>query len=325
MTKFKKWILFSTLPILTLLLLHRVSSYSSASIRSPAIIKITDSENALIALPKVVNVNAVIDGNNVVSGNTAFNITNNMTDSILLTGITQNPDDIINLDYEDTPINPGEQKQIEVNVSGKDSVDVTYEFTWDGGSAEIKNKINVNAEAAVTTPAVTLLGLLPEELEENLNNLDELEPDKPIIEEIPVTQEPEGQITYPLGETIAEEVPTSQQAETPTDPQQAQLDEHTKEQDNQFKEPIQESTPSGEDSTHLPQGIVEEQPSSDPLPSGNETADSNGKEILPANEIIEDQSLSKVIQELSSSTQSQPEGDEVKDSSQQESTEAQGQ
>lgn len=113
-------------------ILQQSSGYSSAQLNSETSVLITDSENALIALPKAVPVDGTIK------------VINNMSVPISLENVLNiTPTDWINL------IEPGEEAQIPIQVSDV-TADVVFKFKWAEGNASIASKPDLSTMKAIT-------------------------------------------------------------------------------------------------------------------------------------------------------------------------------
>lgn len=210
--------------ILSLGICYRVNSYTFAIVENSVGVKISSSENALIAMPEeidlrvkkditiiktltdkesneITNTEVMENGeievltdedlNTQVSTETLVNvgvighnfyITNNMNDTIYVNidlerGFNRlRNQGTLTFSYKglDIPIFPGQTKEIPFNVDENIEsgvIGVVISATWDGGSADIENHINIDVETIVTEKEIDLRK--PKEPE--LTNDDELE------------------------------------------------------------------------------------------------------------------------------------------------------
>jgi len=158
----RKKILLLVVLVLSLSMLNQVYSYISAEVNNTAALGISKSENSLIALPENLlmsvkktfqdepaldgSISQTLSGVEIVEHN--LEITNNMGNLVNINIVCDNEA----ISFEDLTISSGMTIKAISHVA-QDIEDGIYNLTihayWDGGSAEIKTKINVKVYVTV--------------------------------------------------------------------------------------------------------------------------------------------------------------------------------
>lgn len=145
--------IFST--ILSIETILNVNCYSYASIINDVSYKISTDEDALITIPKEINLykdyNKLVDGYFILVAN--INIKNNLQNDIKINiNSVDNDEKIKFLDNLNIEILKGYEREVEIKVMVDESydfqkfIDTKFEISWDCGSAKIKSKINFTEE-----------------------------------------------------------------------------------------------------------------------------------------------------------------------------------
>lgn len=173
----KRSIIVAFIGIAALGFFHSASSYTRAQVTSPALISITSSDKALIAVGEVTSENG-----------TCINIKNNLASPIIITSIgIENMDTKIS-QGKSPRIKSGESRAVNIGESIGDmegEVTIIIDVKWNGGRAKIKHPY-----------VISPLENLPEPNEEKVTPVVK----ESMKDEIPHAQEPEGVAEEESGE-----------------------------------------------------------------------------------------------------------------------------
>lgn len=152
---FKKVLIFVLVVLGSLALVFSVNSYSSANVRSSAMLKVTESNNALIAIvdeAKVVKVENNNPSQSNMPSNFSIKVKNNMSNDITIDNVVSKNGNFEIEGVTTTVIASNSEAYINGKITLKDylqlaefpyHVDVIIHAKWNGGEARINSCIEV--------------------------------------------------------------------------------------------------------------------------------------------------------------------------------------